>query len=331
MSPSSLVPPAPVRGADPRTYTSIGPSVDFIVRMDGVTNLDGGSAIDTWFFKEPAAPDPGGFNGDRVLPSPLIEGVEGQLVQITLDSPMPHTIHLHGLDVDQANDGVASTSGYVADPDFVGGFGRVGNAVNLGTPFTYEFIAPHAGTYIYHCHIDTVVHLERGMYGIVVVRPPDGSLDRAWAGGPTFDREYVWHLHTFDSSWETITRSDNRTTRYRPDLFMLNGRSGADVATDTTASITAAAGEVVHVRVANFSYVPALVDFGGLTFDVIASDGRPLATTLTGQTQQLVAAGERYDLLFTMPMGFSGSATIRYRDLRNRAELGTVSPTVTAT
>lgn len=313
----------PVAGTDPRTYGSIGPDVTLGVVMNGTTTVPG-NAIRTWYFEDSDAAGVGGFNDDRVLPSPLIEGVQGQPIRVTLDSLMPHTIHFHGLDTDQANDGVATTSGYVADPGFNGNFGRVGNATNLGTPFTYEFIAPHAGTYIYHCHVDTVVHMERGMYGMMIVRPSDGSLDRAWDGGPTFDREYVWHLHTFDSTWELLSRSDSQTVRYRPDVFMVNGKTGVDTSTDTTTRIDAAVGETVHLRLANFSYVPALVDLGGLAFDVIASDGRPLATALTGQTQRLVAAGERYDLLFTMPSQ-SVVATVAYRNIRQRATLGTVT------
>lgn len=327
---SRLVHAAPDRLAgDPRAYTSIGPEVALEVVMNGATPDGAGGDILTWYFQEPGSlAGQGGFNGDRVLPSPLIEGVEGQPIRVTLDSAMPHTIHFHGLDVDQANDGVAGTSGYVADPDFSGGFGRVGDATNLGTPFTYDFIAPHAGSYMYHCHVDTVVHLERGMYGIVVVRPPDGSLNRAWQGGPTFDREWVWHLHTFDSTWETIGRSDSRTVRYRPDIFMVNGRVSADTGSDPTTKIDAALGETVHLRLVNFSYVPALVDLGGIAFDVIASDGRPLAAPLTGQTQQLVAAGERYDVLFTMPA--TALATVSYRDIRQRTTLGATSVSIEA-
>ncbi len=62
---------------------------------------------------------------------------------------MPHSIHLHGLDVDQANDGVPSTSGYVAGMGGGGmmNFGRVGGYTNLGSPFTYTFTAAPAATH----------------------------------------------------------------------------------------------------------------------------------------------------------------------------------------
>jgi len=179
-----------------RTFSYLSPNMAPLkVRMGGRQIMANGTSIRTWFFGS-------GFNGDRTVPGPVIEGIEGDTMQVTLSSDMPPSIHFHGLDVDQANDGVPSTSGYVAR---LGGgrmmnFGRVDGYTNLGSPFTYTFTAPHAGTYAYHCHVDTVLHLEMGMYGTVIIRPPDGQTDMAWENGPTFDKEYIWHLHTFDSS-----------------------------------------------------------------------------------------------------------------------------------
>jgi len=285
--------------------------------MNGTAVMEDGASLSTWYFGS-------GFNGDRTVPSPVIEANEGALVEVTLTSMMPHSIHLHGLDVDQANDGVPSTSGYVSQSGGGGSFGRVDGYTNLGSPFTYRFTAPHAGTYMYHCHIDTVLHIEKGMYGTVIVRPPDGDPSRAWAGGPTFDREHVWHLHTFDSSWHSGgSVSGPNTVRHRPDYFLLNGRDGALPLVDSTSRVEAVAGETVLIRAINVGYQPALVRLGGLAFQVIASDGRPLPAPLS-VTEQLVAPGERYDLLFSMPAGLDRLATIDYLDIRLRQALGTV-------
>ena len=97
---------------------------------------------------------------------------------------LPHTIHFHGLDVDQQNDGVPATS----------------FSVSQGS-YTYNFTAPHAGTYQYHCHVDTHQHYEMGMFGTVIIRPSDGNTTNIWDGGPAFDKEYIWQLTTFDSTW----------------------------------------------------------------------------------------------------------------------------------
>jgi FtsP/CotA-like multicopper oxidase with cupredoxin domain len=246
---------------------------------------------------------------------------------------MPHSIHFHGLDVDQANDGVPSTSGYVAEMSGPPGFGRVEGYTNLGSPFTYTFVAPHAGTYMYHCHVDTVLHFEMGMYGTVIVRPPDGSATQAWAGGPTFEKEYIWHLHTFDSTWHDQQGpliSGPGTVRHRPDYFMINGRDGGNTLTDPTTAITAPAGERVLMRTTNVGYQPALVQLGGLEFEVIASDGRPLRSTLLTDTQW-VTPGERYDILFTMPSETDDIATVDYYDIRRTGILGTASTSIQST
>jgi FtsP/CotA-like multicopper oxidase with cupredoxin domain len=309
-----------------RTFTYLGPNIASLpVWMNGFEIMSDQTTIQTWYFGN-------GFNGDRTVPSPVIEAIEGQTVEVTLSSMMSHSIHFHGLDVDQANDGVPSTSGYVAQMPGPRGFGRVEGYTNLGSPFTYTFTAPHAGTYTYHCHVDTVIHFEMGMYGTVIVRPPNGSLTQAWTGGPTFDKEYIWHLHTYDSTWHGMGPriSGSGTVRHRPDYFMINGRDGGNTLTDPATAITAPAGEKVLIRTTNVGYQPALVQLGGLEFEVIASDGRPLRSTVLS-SQQLVAPGERYDILFTMPAETNGVATVDYLDIRLTGVLGTASTSVQAT
>lgn len=314
---------------DSRTFTYLGPNIAFLdVQMNGFITMADNNVVRSWYFGN-------GFNDDRTVPSPVIEAIEGQTVEVTLDSMMPHSIHFHGLDVDQANDGVPNTSGYVAHMNGGGGFGRVDGYENLGSPFTYNFVAPHAGTYMYHCHVDTVLHFEMGMYGTVIVRPPDGSATTAWEGGPSFDREYIWHLHTFDSGWHDIGGggppiSGPETVRHHPDYFMINGRDGANTSSDPTTAISAAAGQKVLIRTTNVGYQPALVRLGGLVFEVIASDGRPLRSPVSTD-EQLVAPGERFDLLLTLPGGADSIATVDYFDVRLREILGTANTTVQAT
>ncbi len=317
-----------------RTFTYLGPNTASLnVRMGGRQTLADGTTLRTWSFGR-------GFNGDRSVPGPVIEGIEGDTVQVMLRSDMPHSIHLHGLDVDQANDGVPSTSGYVARMGGGGGmmnFGRVSGYTNLGSPFTYTFTAPHAGTYMYHCHVDTVLHVEMGMYGTVIIRPPGGETDVAWTGGPGFNKEYVWHLHTFDSSWHSGSGGGMGgmvgglgTVRHRPDYFMINGRDGANTLSDPATAIEADSGQKVLVRLNNVGYQLAQVNLGGLTFEVIASDGRPLAQTFT-TAYQMVAPGERYDILLTMPSSAGvETAAVDYYHIRGDGTLlGTAGTSIT--
>ncbi len=305
-----------------RTFAYVSSPTSVGVNMMGSIRMANGASLRTWYFGS-------GFNADRALAGPVIEANEGESVAVTLNSMMPHSIHFHGLDVDQANDGVPSTSGYVGRAmGGSGGFGRVGDAVSLGSSYTYRFTAPHAGTYMYHCHVDTLLHFEMSMYGTVIIRPPNGATDVAWAGGPAFDKEYVWQLGTFDSTWHGSMVSGPSMARYRPDYFMVNGRDGSNATTDSTVAITAGGGQKVLVRVNGTSYMPAVIRLGGLPFEVIASDGRPLAAPYTA-TEQLVAAGERYDLLLTMPSSGQYTASVDYYDIRRASLIGTVSPTIT--
>jgi len=67
-----------------------------------------------------------------------------------------HTVHFHGY----AN----ASSYYDGVPD-------ASAAINIGGSFTYYYLAPEAGTYVWHCHITPPEHLQMGMVGQLYVRP----------------------------------------------------------------------------------------------------------------------------------------------------------------
>ncbi len=227
---------------------------------------------------------------------------------------MPHTIHLHGLDVDQQNDGVPQTSFSI--PPF--------------ESYTYEFIAPHAGTYHYHCHVDTVVHYHRGMSGAVIVRPPDGSIHRAWDGGPTFDEEVAWHMGTFDMAWKDIPVSGPETARHRPNVFMLNGKQSAEAKTDPFTVLNVNVGQTAYIRAINSAYQWGRVSLGGLPFNVVASDGRPMRKVQTVKSLE-IAPGERFDIIFDAVAPTQVEATIDYLDDYTRNVIGQAATLLTVT
>ena len=304
----NTTPPATTGG---RTFTFLRAPTTVTASMMGSETLADGTSLRSWYFT-----NGGGFNGDRTVPSPVIEANEGEQVEITLSSMMPHTIHLHGLDVDQQNDGVPTTSFVVQGS------------------YTYTFTAPHAGTYMYHCHVDTNKHFEMGMFGTIIIRPSNGDTGVIWTGGPAFDKEYIWQLTTYDSTWHSgmggMGGGGSNLARYRPDYFMINGKDGANANNDSTTAITAGAGQRVLVRVNGTSYMPGIVRLGGLSFEVVASDGRPLAQPYTA-TELFCAAGERYDIILTMPSAGQYTGSIEYRDIRNASTLGTVTTTISVT
>jgi FtsP/CotA-like multicopper oxidase with cupredoxin domain len=77
------------------------------------------------------------------------------------------TLHWHGYDVPNGEDGVA---------------GVTQDAVPPGGRFTYRFVADTPGTYWYHTHQAASEGVRRGLYGMLVVQPAGGvaeSLDLA--------------------------------------------------------------------------------------------------------------------------------------------------------
>ncbi|MEM9410354.1 MAG: multicopper oxidase domain-containing protein [Planctomycetota bacterium] len=276
-------------------------------RMNGFTTIQD-SPVQLWYFDVGASNS--GFMSDRFLPSAHIEIIEGELTSIQLQnqSNMDHTIHLHGLDVDQANDGVESTS----------------TAVRPFQSFTYQFIAPQAGTYHYHCHIDTVVHYQRGMAGAIIVRPPGGETDLAWVGGPRFDEEVLWHLSTYDLAWEAAQGSGPLTARHRPGVFLLNGRETEEARQCPFTIVRMRAGDTCYLRVVNQAYQFARFNLGGIPFEVVASDGRPMPKPITADSWE-IGTGERYDILFRSTRPGTRVATIDYLDDYTGAPIGQVS------
>jgi FtsP/CotA-like multicopper oxidase with cupredoxin domain len=109
-----------------------------------------------------------GYTINGTSPGPEIRAVEGQVVQVTLrnhDVPDGVTLHWHGLDVPNGDDGVA---------------GVTQDAVLPGTSFTYRFTATQAGTFWYHSHQVSHEQVQKGFFGAVVIttRTPLPDPDR---------------------------------------------------------------------------------------------------------------------------------------------------------
>jgi FtsP/CotA-like multicopper oxidase with cupredoxin domain len=91
--------------------------------------------------------------GNSQFPAPIIRSAVGDAVEIRLknlgvtdkNAPNdPHSIHLHGLDVNAANDGVPETS--------VGAIPLNAPMPGAGNTIYYYFTPQQAGSYMYHCH-----------------------------------------------------------------------------------------------------------------------------------------------------------------------------------
>jgi manganese oxidase len=180
--------------------------------------------------------------GNAQFPAPLIYAAVGDVVQINFKnlgvtnrgSPNdPHSIHLHGLDVDAANDGVPETSvGAVPANLAIPGAGNV---------IVYMFVPQNPGTYMYHCHQEADIHVQMGMYGALVVYNP---ADLAYSGGGPgkglggtlwgwkYDKDVIMLLSEIDVRQHTSEQAGRvgggavfNPVNYQPQYWLINGLS----------------------------------------------------------------------------------------------------------
>ncbi len=158
--------------------------------------LDDGTAYTYWTF--------GG-----TVPGPMIRARQGDTVELTLknppDSKATHSIDLHA----------------VTGP----GGGSTVTQLAPGEQATFRFQALKPGVYVYHCATPPVAHhLASGMYGLIVVEPPEGL--------PAVDREF----YVMQGEMYLAGNRDDKGERQfsmekmldeRPDYVVFNGAVGS--------------------------------------------------------------------------------------------------------
>ncbi|MEU4393635.1 multicopper oxidase family protein [Kribbella sp. NPDC023855] len=114
-----------------------------------------------------------GFTLNGTSPGPLIRAKQGDLVEVTLVNesvPDGATLHWHGIDVPNAEDGVA---------------GVTQDAVPVGGKHVYRFQADVAGTYWYHSHQVSSEEVRDGLFGTIVI-------------GGAQEEDVIAAIHTYD-------------------------------------------------------------------------------------------------------------------------------------
>ena len=117
-----------------------------------------------------------GFTVNGTSPGPVVEATVGDLVEVRFRNESVAdgaTLHWHGVDVPNGEDGVA---------------GVTQDAVMPGEEFVYRFVVEDAGTYWYHSHQVSHEQVVKGLLGTLVVQP---------RGGVEQDVEAVAVTHTF--------------------------------------------------------------------------------------------------------------------------------------
>ena len=302
----------------PATIGKVTPDITFNrgVYMGGSMRMDDGRSVTVWGFTNGSS---GGMMMGGTFPSPAIRVREGQIVHTVFNNSgmmWLHTIHHHGIEPSDMNDGVGHTS------------------FDVSGTYTYQWKASHAGTYFYHCHTNTVLHAEMGMYGVLIVDPADGSKS-AFTGGPFYDVEAIWAADEFDSSWHNKSwdagtcGGDVGLNNLRADYFIISGVDGANSAlTDPRVAVTMALGQTLLVRYITAGYYPQRINLGTLEANIVASDGRALPTPVLSSGFSTTAA-ERYDLIITPTTSGVYPVVIEFLDWVTGAVRGTATTQIT--
>jgi FtsP/CotA-like multicopper oxidase with cupredoxin domain len=250
-----------------------------------------------------------GYTVNGTSPGPVIRAVQGQLVEVRLvNASVPDgvTLHWHGVDVPNAEDGVA---------------GVTQDAVPAGGSFTYRFVADQPGTYWYHSHQVSHAQVQGGLLGALVVTPrpppPDGATDQlavlhVYDGTPTVNGasgEVPVDAPDGSTVRVRIVNTDNgATTVWTPGgSYRVLAVDGYDLHGPTQVSdraVRLTAGGRVDLEVT----APARVELGGASALLVGS-GAPAATPQPDRLVDLLTYGSR------APLGFDPAhpdRTFRY-------------------
>jgi FtsP/CotA-like multicopper oxidase with cupredoxin domain len=204
------------------------------------------------------------FNGQA--PGPELRVRQGDLVEVKLVNQLPRdgvTIHWHGIDLPNAEDGVP---------------GVTQNAVPPGKSHVYRFRAEQVGTFWYHSHQNPLLHVRSGLFGAFVILPRNDPepVDKDITVLASRWRTSVGLVQAFGTSDRLRRHRVPPGTLVR--LRLINTDNDPDEARRRTFTLA------------------------GTSFRVAAIDGVDVNKPEPLRAVQLpLAAGGRYDLTFTMP------------------------------
>ncbi|MDJ0928561.1 MAG: multicopper oxidase domain-containing protein [Gammaproteobacteria bacterium] len=115
------------------------------------------------------------FNGLTPGPELRLQVGDEVIVHFTNRLPDPMSIHWHGIELDNPNDGTMVTQ----------------NPVHTGESFTYRFKVPRPGVFWYHPHAMPTNAEFKGLYGPLIVEDPHETTLRAAAVLPTQSQTLV--------------------------------------------------------------------------------------------------------------------------------------------
>jgi FtsP/CotA-like multicopper oxidase with cupredoxin domain len=254
--------------------------------------------------------------GNCRLGGPTLELGVGQQSNLSLNMMMApqenppyqgHTIHPHGLDVPQSEDGVPETGASV-----------------LGDNYRFTVDSRYVGSHMYHCHVHTVKHLEMGMYAAFIVKAVDGSgnfLNVINQGGPSYNYEWNMVLSSVDPAYHTAVGDSTVFADYNPRYFLINGSEGLSTSAPAE-TVTAAPSANVAIRLVGIHSVNGTFEIkdaagSSKSFTVHNKDGFKLPSPQT-VTKLDISPGQTADVMVSLP-STTGSwyPRVTYKNLRN--------------
>lgn len=189
-----------------------------------------------------------GFNG--TTPGPTIEANEGDRIRlvITNELPEPLSIHSHGIELPNNQDG----EGGFAEPIIMPGETR-----------NYEYTLYQSGTAFYHAEFNLMKATSYGLSGAIVIHPK--KYDHK------IDKQFVITLQ----EWRILPGNVN------PDLvsmdfnwFTFNGKAAPSIPT-----MSVNQGDRVRIRIINMSMDNHPIHIHGHTWWTVGTEGGPIPKT----------------------------------------------------
>lgn len=260
-----------------------------LTATEGQIQVPDGNTLYMWGFAN--------GNGAFQYPGPILCVDQGTTVSITLNNSLwePVSLVFPGQEAVLAN-------GLPSEPVFDAG----GKLVSLapaaaanGGSMTYSFVAAQPGTYTYQSGSDPTKQVQMGLFGVIVVYPPQGLGGEHYAyNWPRSqyrpDYEFIQILSEVDPDLHTAVerRQPFNMKNYVARYFLINGRGLPDTLADNFAPWLPAqpygAMSHIHPYDATMNPLPALVRYVSFGNDVypfhphgkhaivIGRDGRPL-------------------------------------------------------
>jgi FtsP/CotA-like multicopper oxidase with cupredoxin domain len=204
-----------------------------LTTKDGYISLPDGNTAYMWGFSA-------GFGGFQ-HPSPVLCVQEGDQVTVILHNTFPDD----AVSIDFPGQQDVMANGVPAGPEVDAG-GTITSLTTTapagGGTATYTFTADHAGTFLYQSGTNPETQVRMGLFGALIVRPPDGAGGERYANNRTDSEfepseEFMVLLSEIDPyQHQAVERHKAfNINNYHPRYWLINGRGFPDSIADNGA------------------------------------------------------------------------------------------------